>query len=415
MTLQRFCAATLLTPSKVNRQFDSEIRRAVFGTMDDHRPLNHETSDLSDTAESTPALPSLGSANSSHSRGLTHIIPPTSPHTSRSSSSPRQRDATASERNTPTTIYEDVNGEHVGDSFRAQRGGGLGIASPDSPAQLGTGRRARIQAVPRRAAVSKASPVKSHGTLSPPGSANPFSDNFARDPSNENTPDLGRERFGAFDNSRRMLDSPRETVSGADDYQQYMQTSDTERLRGAPSMKSAYESDFRPTHECPTSRDFYQSRFTWLNVSIIVICLFSCVFSGIFMGVAFREPFWGRSITSNGPLTPANAILLTTIFAKLIELSFVTSFVAFLGQVLSRRAFAKDHGRGVSLSELSMSRWVVQPGTLLTHYETAYYAGFSFLGILSLVSTVLATCYSSAAATLGRDKLCHLQLMLTTL
>jgi hypothetical protein len=48
--------------------------------------------------------------------------------------------------------------------------------------------------------------------------------------------------------------------------------------------------------------------------------------------------------------------------AKLIELSFVTAFVAFLGQVLSRRAFMKDHGRGVTLSELSMWRWVVQPG-----------------------------------------------------
>jgi hypothetical protein len=51
--------------------------------------------------------------------------------------------------------------------------------------------------------------------------------------------------------------------------------------------------------------------------------------------------------------------------AKLIELSFVTSFVAFLGQVLSRRAFMKEQGRGVTLSELSMWRWVVQPGTLV--------------------------------------------------
>jgi hypothetical protein len=84
--------------------------------------------------------------------------------------------------------------------------------------------------------------------------------------------------------------------------------------------------------------------------------------------------------------------------AKLIELSFVTAFVAFLGQVLSRRAFMKDHGRGVTLSELSMWRWVVQPGTLITHWETAKYAGLSFLGILSLLSAILATLYSSAAA-----------------
>lgn len=60
----------------------------------------------------------------------------------------------------------------------------------------------------------------------------------------------------------------------------------------------------------------------------------------------------------------------------------------------------KEHGRGVTLSELSMWRWVVQPGTLITHWETAKYAGFSVLGILSLLSAVLATLYTTAATTL---------------
>lgn len=64
----------------------------------------------------------------------------------------------------------------------------------------------------------------------------------------------------------------------------------------------------------------------------------------------------------------------------------------------------KDHGRGVTLSELSMWRWVVQPGTLITHWETAKYAGLSILGMLSLVSAILATMYSSAATALGK---CH--------
>lgn len=78
-------------------------------------------------------------------------------------------------------------------------------------------------------------------------------------------------------------------------------------------------------------------------------------------------------------MRPATAILWTSIVAKIIELSFVTGFVAFLGQVLSRRAFSRaSGGRGVTLSELSMWRWVVQPGTLITHWETAKYAGLSF-------------------------------------
>lgn len=252
--------------------------------------------------------------------------------------------------------------------------------------------------------------MKSPDAMSPPGSANPFMDSFQAGSSIENTPDLGRERFsprdprddvGTFEDFRRgILKNARQSTASVNDYQQYLHTSDTEQLRGAPSIKSAYENDFRPTYECPAARDFYQSRFTWLNISFIIICVFSCIFSGIFLGLAIREPFWGKRITSHGPLKPADAILLTTVFAKLIELSFVTSFVAFLGQVLSRRAFMKEDGRGVTLSELSMWRWVVQPGTLITHWESARYAGLSLLGILSLVSTILATLYSTAATAL---------------
>jgi hypothetical protein len=87
--------------------------------------------------------------------------------------------------------------------------------------------------------------------------------------------------------------------------------------------------------------------------------------------------------------------------AKLIELSFVTVFVAFLGQVLSRRAFMRKQGRGVTISELSMWRWVVQPGTLITNFQMAKYAGLTVLGVLSLLSAVLATLYTSAATAVG--------------
>ncbi|KAJ4368921.1 hypothetical protein N0V83_006003 [Neocucurbitaria cava] len=116
-------------------------------------------------------------------------------------------------------------------------------------------------------------------------------------------------------------------------------------------------------------------------------------------------PRYGRRITSQGSFKPADAILLTTVMAKAIELSFVTSFVAFLGQVLSRRAFMKEGGRGVTLSELSMWRWVVQPGTLVTHPDAAKYGALSLLGMLSLLSTILATLYSSAATALVQPML----------
>jgi hypothetical protein len=376
--------------------------------MADRRPLIHETSGIPDSATSTPGLRFEDSARP---LGFTHISPPTSPPATRPGFARLQSDATAVERSSaPSPIHEEDEGD-VAHSFNGRHASGLGIRASVATAQ--TARRVSIQSVPRAGGPGLRSPTfKSPDTLSPPGSSNPFADTFPRDSSNENTPDLRRERFspgddgGTFEDFRRgILKRPNQSTPSLNDYQQFINNQDTERLRGAPSIKSAYDNEFRPTHECPTARDFYQSRFTWLNVSVIIICLFSCVFSGIFLGLAIREPFWGKRITSNGPLTPANAILLTTIFAKLIELSFVTSFVAFLGQVLSRRAFSKAGGKGVTLSDLSLWRWVVQPGTLIMHPESARYAGLTVLGILSLVSAVLATFYSSASTALVQPTL----------
>ncbi|KAL5119029.1 hypothetical protein ACEQ8H_003158 [Pleosporales sp. CAS-2024a] len=332
-----------------------------------------------DMADAWPLSPDLDPANNSHSLALAHVPPPSSP------SSP------------PATHQGNEDNARASSS---QERAGLGIA-PDNA----TRRTFTISHAPERRPVAL-------GPLSPLGSANPFVDND-HDASAENTPDLRRDRFSphvtvsTFDDDFGRGDSKnaRQSTGSVNEYQQYLQSPDTDRLRPVPSIKSAYENDFRPTHECPTAKDFYRSGFTWFYTTVVIICLFSCVFSAIFVGLAIREPFWGRHITSHGPLTPANANLLTQIFAKLIELSFVTSFVSFLGQVLSRRAFMKGHGRGVTLSELSMWRWVVQPGTLVTHWETAKYAGPTILGILSLVCAVVATLYSSASTALVQPTL----------
>lgn len=96
----------------------------------------------------------------------------------------------------------------------------------------------------------------------------------------------------------------------------------------------------------------------------------------------------------------STAILLASVLAKTIELIFVTAFVAFLGQLLSRKALVSSSRGGVTLAELTMWRWIVQPGTLLTQYEISKYSGFSFLGLLILVSAVLSTLYVTAATVL---------------
>lgn len=372
--------------------------------MADHRPLINDDS-TPDPAEptNTPALPSLDFDNTSSSLGFTPIAssPPLSPRFSRPGYTRLASDATAV--GTTPTVVEEEEEEDVADSFSRRSTSGLGIenTSAQKPA---LDRTLSVQSIPRRPVGSVQSPsIKSPALTSTPNTGDPFLGGFPR--SAESTPDLRRERFspkndgGEYESFRPddLHHTGGSNISLNNDYQQFWHTS----KGGAPSIKSAYHTNFHPAHECATEKPFYHSRFTWVSVSIVTICLFSTIFSGIFLGLASRSPRYGRSISSQGSFQPSDAILLTTVFAKLIELSFVTSFVAFLGQVLSRRAFMKDHGRGVTLSELSMWRWVVQPGTLITHWETAKYAGLSILGLLSLLSAILATLYSTAATALG--------------
>ncbi|KAF1977765.1 hypothetical protein BU23DRAFT_550442 [Bimuria novae-zelandiae CBS 107.79] len=373
--------------------------------MDD-RPLINEHAAADTTTTTTPALPSLGFDTTSSSLGFTPVTvsPPLSPR--RPGYTRLGSDATAGDRSPPPTVVEEE--EDIPDNL-SRRSTGLGIASlpPQSPAP---GRRVSVQTIPRRpVASSLRSPSITSPDISTPNTGESFIGRFPHQ-SAESTPDLRRERFspkpdaGEYETYRQggLKHSGGSNGSLNNDYQQFLHQASKS---SAPSVKSAYQTNFHPVHECATEKPFYHSRFTWVSVSIVVICLFSTVFSGIFLGLALRAPRYGRSISSQGSFQPSDAILLTTVIAKLIELSFVTSFVAFLGQVLSRRAFMKDHGRGVTLSELSMWRWVVQPGTLITHWETAKYAGLSILGMLSLLSAVLATLYSSAATALVQPML----------
>lgn len=159
---------------------------------------------------------------------------------------------------------------------------------------------------------------------------------------------------------------------------------------------------FDPGKECPTRRDLRTSRFTWTNVAIIFLCSVSTALSALFVTLALKGQRYGNWIGNefDSKITISTAILWTSAFAKTIELTFVTGFVAFLGQIISRKAFTQSSGHGVTLAEMTMWRWVVQPGTLFTQAEIARYAGFTFLGVLTLLSTVLSTLYVTAATAL---------------
>lgn len=160
-----------------------------------------------------------------------------------------------------------------------------------------------------------------------------------------------------------------------------------------------------PSHyrgNCPSRSSVLQRRFSWVPATTLILAFYSTFFSGIYLAVAIRRPRWSNIDSGPGSLTASTANLLCAFFAKTIELAYVTICVAFLGQVLSRRALMKD-SRGISLADMSMRAWIMQPGSIIVHWETLRYSGLTFLGIIALTATVVGTFYTTAAEALGES------------
>lgn len=156
---------------------------------------------------------------------------------------------------------------------------------------------------------------------------------------------------------------------------------------------------------CPNRGTVLQKRLSWVPLTVLVLAVYATVFSGIFLGIALRKPRW-RNVSGDGPVAPSTATLLSSAFAKTIELSYVTICVAFLGQVLSRRALMRD-SRGISISDMNMRAWIMQPGSMIVHWEALRYSALTFLGAIALVSTFVAMLYTTAAQALGKLFLFH--------
>ena len=137
-----------------------------------------------------------------------------------------------------------------------------------------------------------------------------------------------------------------------------------------------------------------------MSISILILALYSTVFSAIWLIIALVKPRYGTKIGSSGGLSPSTASTITAAIAKTIELSYVTVFVTFLGQMLTRRAIAKG-SKGVSVADLSLRSWVVQPGTLITHWESVRYGGTTLLGGIAIFAAISSTTYTTASDALG--------------
>ncbi|KAF3314470.1 hypothetical protein TWF173_004813 [Orbilia oligospora] len=164
------------------------------------------------------------------------------------------------------------------------------------------------------------------------------------------------------------------------------------------------DDDYNSDTEPATLQKKKRPKADWLSIIILLLCIYSTIGSIFFFVIAVARPRYGKRIATTAGLKPQDAQLVSAIIAKTIELSFVSVFVSFLGQVLSRRALMTG-SKGVNIAELSMRSWVTQPGTLLTHTSSVKFAGLTFLGALSLTATVFASFYTTAADTLVSPKL----------
>ena len=184
------------------------------------------------------------------------------------------------------------------------------------------------------------------------------------------------------------------------------QNSETSLLRksATTSIREQYD-DFNAPHRCSSAKHFKRPMNNWLAIMIVVLSLFSTFFSGAFLIIALRGPRYDM-IGKEGTLTISSAAFLTSFFAKMIELSFVTVVVAFIGQSLSRRAFNKRETQtGVTLAEISMRSWITQPGTMFTHWQSVRYAVTTWLGAIALIAAIMALLYTSAATALVQPQL----------
>ncbi|KAH6655455.1 hypothetical protein BKA67DRAFT_690250 [Truncatella angustata] len=163
----------------------------------------------------------------------------------------------------------------------------------------------------------------------------------------------------------------------------------------------------QPPMDCHSRRDVRVRRSSWLYIMLMILSVYSTLLSGLWFIVSIYQPRYGLGISSSSShhaIVPSTASLVTALFAKTTELSFVTVFVAFVGQVLTRRAFVKG-SQGMTLAEMTMRNWVIQPGSLFTLWDSIPYAGGTFLGFLTLLATISGIFYTTASDAMVTPKL----------
>jgi hypothetical protein len=158
------------------------------------------------------------------------------------------------------------------------------------------------------------------------------------------------------------------------------------------------------------SRKPVRTRGGHIRAFIFMLSIYSTLLSGAFFIIAILGPVYDKTLGTRGVISPSTAQIVSTVIARTIELSFVTVFVAFLGQVLVAEAFIEqDTGRsakakrGITMGEMAMRTWISEPGTIISEWTHVRHAGLSLLGMLCLTATIMATLYTAASNALGKS------------
>ena len=182
---------------------------------------------------------------------------------------------------------------------------------------------------------------------------------------------------------------------------------------GSPLPSSAFSSPGLPDGLRKNNFRRPYRGLEWYSVlAIFVIGLWSTLLSGAWFVIAVHKPHWDFISSNDSVLTPTTASTLTTALAKTIEVSFVSFFLAIVGQYFTRKASDNEHS-GISLADLQLKVLMVLSGTLITSWKSYGRVLRSFVGITSLIACVSALLYTTASDALGKTYLPRLPIRVT--
>lgn len=177
--------------------------------------------------------------------------------------------------------------------------------------------------------------------------------------------------------------------------------------RGDTAWRS--EAKSQKSHFLPNTRHSGSrpgQKLEWyLTIPLFASGIYSTLMSGAYLGIALGRPQWGAFINSYGStLTPAGASNVVAALAKTIELTFLTFFLAMMGQNLTRRA-NNSQALGVSLADLQLKVLLVLPGSIATEWRNYGRALRSLLGIAAVIACLSSMLYTTASSVLGKQML----------